>query len=209
VIGQIPSNLLLTRVSPRWVIPSLEVGWGIATICTSRVESYKALYALRFLVGFFEWVQSVFCKCDAVLTCIGRSGFYPGIHYMLGSWYTPREIGKRAMIFWLAGSVGNMFSGFLQAAAYRNLGGVHGYEGWRWLFITIPLALMGYIFFPNLPQDGKRTWWTTDKEHVLASERMEAVGRAGKQPWTKAKVRSILLSWHTYLLRKYHLKSTI
>lgn len=54
VIGQIPSNLLLTRVSPRWVIPSLEVGWGIATICTSRVESYKALYALRFLVGFFE-----------------------------------------------------------------------------------------------------------------------------------------------------------
>jgi len=56
VIGQIPSNLLLTRVSPRWVIPSLEVGWGIATICTSRVESYKALYSLRFLVGLFEYV---------------------------------------------------------------------------------------------------------------------------------------------------------
>ncbi|KAI4725588.1 MFS general substrate transporter [Aureobasidium sp. EXF-10728] len=187
VIGQIPSNLLLTRVSPRWIIPSLEVGWGIATICTSRVESYKALYALRFLVGFFE------------------SGFYPGIHYMLGSWYTPREIGKRSMIFWLAGSVGNMFSGFLQAAAYKNLSGVHGHAGWRWLFIidgiiTLPLALMGYIFFPNLPHDGKKTWWTTEKEHVLAVERMQAVGRAGKQPWTKAKVRSILLSWHTYLL---------
>ncbi|KAH0359669.1 MFS general substrate transporter, partial [Aureobasidium melanogenum] len=187
VIGQIPSNLLLTRVSPRWVIPSLELGWGIATICTSRVESYKALYALRFLVGFFE------------------SGFYPGIHYMLGSWYTPREIGKRSMIFWLAGSVGNMFSGFLQAAAYKNLNGVHGHAGWRWLFIidgiiTIPLALMGYIFFPNLPQSGKKTWWITEKEHHLSSERMKAVGRVGKQPWTKAKVRSILLSWHTYLL---------
>lgn len=25
VIGQIPSNLLLTRVSPRWVIPSVRV----------------------------------------------------------------------------------------------------------------------------------------------------------------------------------------
>ncbi|KAK7751810.1 hypothetical protein SLS62_006296 [Diatrype stigma] len=54
VIGQIPSNLLLTRVSPRWVIPSLEVGWGIATICTASVKSYQSLYALRFLVGFFE-----------------------------------------------------------------------------------------------------------------------------------------------------------
>ncbi|CAM1502329.1 Fc.00g043130.m01.CDS01 [Cosmosporella sp. VM-42] len=187
VIGQIPSNLLLTRVSPRWVIPSLEVGWGIATICTSAVQSYRALYALRFLVGFFE------------------SGFYPGIHYLLGSWYTPREIGKRAMIFWLAGSIGQMFSGFLQAAAYKNLNGVHGHAGWRWLFIidgiiTLPLAIAGYVFFPNLPQDGVKTWWTTEKEHTIAVERMRAVGRAGKEPWTKAKLRRILLSWHTYLL---------
>ncbi|KAK9236284.1 major facilitator superfamily [Lipomyces kononenkoae] len=186
VIGQIPANLLLTRVSPRWVIPSLEVGWAIATICTSSVKSYNSLYALRFLVGLFE------------------SGFYPGIHYMLGSWYTPREIGKRSMIFWLAGAIGGMFSGFLQAAAYTNLNGVNGFAGWRWLFIidgiiTLPLALAGYIFFPNIPQHGKKTWWTTEKEHILSIERMKAVGSAGKQPWTKEKVKRILLSWHTYL----------
>ncbi|KAJ5518609.1 Major facilitator superfamily domain general substrate transporter [Penicillium expansum] len=187
VIGQIPSNLLLTRISPRWVIPTLEVGWGLATICTSSVKSYKALYALRFLVGFFE------------------SGFYPGIHYLLGSWYTPREIGKRAMIFWLAGSVGTLFSGFLQAAAYTNLNGTHGYAGWRWLFIidgiiTLPLALAGYVFFPNLPQSGKKTWWTTEEEHLLSIKRMENIGRVGKKPWTIAKAKAILLSWHTYLL---------
>lgn len=52
--NRLASNLLLTRVSPRWVIPTLEVGWGIATICTSRVSNYKALYAVRFLVGVFE-----------------------------------------------------------------------------------------------------------------------------------------------------------
>ncbi|KAH8878540.1 MFS general substrate transporter [Thozetella sp. PMI_491] len=187
VIGQIPSNLLLTRVSPRWVIPSLEVGWGIATICTASVQSYQALYALRFLVGLFE------------------SGFYPGIHYMLGSWYTPREIGKRAMIFWLAGSIGSLFSGFLQAAAYTNLNGVHGHAGWRWLFIidgiiTLPLAVAGYLFFPNLPQGGKKTWWTTEEEHLLSVKRMQAIGRAGKEPWTRAKIFRILRSWHTYLL---------
>ncbi|KAH7470126.1 hypothetical protein FOMA001_g14653 [Fusarium oxysporum f. sp. matthiolae] len=187
VIGQIPSNLLLTRVSPRWVIPSLEVGWGIATICTSAVQSYRSLYVLRFFVGFFE------------------SGFYPGIHYMLGSWYTPREIGKRAMLFWLAGSVGSMFSGFLQGAAYTNLNGVHGRAGWRWLFIidgliTVPLAIAGYFFFPNLPQDGERTWWTTEEEHILSVKRMQAIGRAGKQPWTKDRVKKVLSSWHTYHL---------
>jgi hypothetical protein len=33
------------------------------------------------------------------------------------------------MIFWTAGTVGQMFSGFLQAAAYTNLNGVNGYKG--------------------------------------------------------------------------------
>ena len=110
------------------------------------------------------------------------------------------------MIFWLAGSVGTLFSGFLQSAAYTNLDNVGGRAGWRWLFIvdgiiTLPLALAGYIFFPNDPQHGKRTWWTTEKEHQIAAARMRSVGRATKGPWTKAKLRRIALSWHTYLLR--------
>ncbi|KAE8370148.1 major facilitator superfamily domain-containing protein [Aspergillus caelatus] len=179
-------NQLVTSTSI-YTVGYLEVGWGIATICTSSVQSYRSLYAIRFLVGLFE------------------SGFYPGIHYLLGSWYTPREIGKRAMVFWLAGSIGTLFSGFLQAAAYTNLNGVHGHAGWRWLFIidgiiTLPLAVAGFLFFPNLPQDGKKTWWTTEDEHILSVKRMEAVGRAGKEPWTVAKAKRIFLSWHTYLL---------
>jgi peptidoglycan/LPS O-acetylase OafA/YrhL len=78
----------------------------------------------------------------------------------------------------------------------------------RWLFIidgiiTLPLAVMGYVFFPNLPQDGVRTWWTTQREHEISVERMRAIGRAGKEKWTMAKFKSILLSWHTYFLRMY------
>ncbi|EEA23625.1 hypothetical protein EYB25_006348 [Talaromyces marneffei] len=187
VIGQVPFNLLLTRVSPRWVIPSLEVGWGMAVICMSSVKSYQALYALRFLVGIFE------------------SGFYPGIHYMLGSWYKPSEIGKRAMIFWIAGSIGQLFSGFLQSAAYTNLDGVYGRAGWRWLFIidgiiTFPLAVAGYLFFPNLPHSGIKTWYITEEEQEISIQRMKSIGRAGKAPWTAAKVKSLLTSWHTYIL---------
>lgn len=35
VIGQIPSNLLLTRISPRWVIPSvsIRIHRGCDTVC--------------------------------------------------------------------------------------------------------------------------------------------------------------------------------
>ena len=124
-------------------------------MCMSSVKSYRALYALRFLVGLFEYVSPTKKNVFLSNNFDSRSGFYPGIHYLLGSWYTPQEIGKRSMTFWLAGSIGQLFSGFLQAAAYTNLDGVEGRAGWRWLFIidgiiTIPLALAGFIFFPNL-----------------------------------------------------------
>lgn len=126
---------------------------------------------------------------------------------MLGSWYKPSEIGKRAMIFWIAGSVGQLFSGFLQSAAYTNLDGVYGRAGWRWLFIidgiiTFPLAVAGYFFFPNLPHSGTKTWYITEEEQEISIQRMKSIGRAGKAPWTRAKVKTLLTSWHTYLLRK-------
>ncbi|KAK4685091.1 MFS transporter, ACS family, pantothenate transporter, partial [Tremellales sp. Uapishka_1] len=187
VIGQIPANLFLTRFDPRWVIPSLELTWGICTLGSYAVKSYKALYALRFLVGLCE------------------SGFYPGIHYILGSWYTKREIGKRAMIFWLAGTIGTMFSGFLQTAAHTHLEGVNGLAGWRWLFIidaifTLPIAILGFFFLPNLPLEGKRSWWLTEDEFALARSRLQHEGHAGKTPWTWPKLRKLLTSWHTYFL---------
>jgi ACS family pantothenate transporter-like MFS transporter len=36
----------------------------------------------------------------------------------------------------MGNSLGSMFSGYLQAAAYSNLDGVYGRAGWRWLFIV-------------------------------------------------------------------------
>ncbi|KAJ7717984.1 major facilitator superfamily domain-containing protein [Mycena metata] len=187
VIGQVPSNLLLTRISPQYVIPTLELAWGLATLGTYSVKSVKALYALRFLVGLFE------------------SGFYPGMHYILGSWYTPRELAKRSTIFWTAGSLGTMFSGFLQTAAYNNLDGVRGLAGWRWLMIvdaivTIPIAIFGFVFLPNLPWAAKPSLLLTAEDIALARARMKAIGRKESQPWTKAKLRRILTSWYLYIL---------
>jgi MFS family permease len=67
VVGQIPVNLFLTRVPPRYVICfvsllsasaayslQLELGWGVATLGSYAVKNYQSLYALRFLVGLFE-----------------------------------------------------------------------------------------------------------------------------------------------------------
>lgn len=75
VIGQIPSNLILTRVRPSIWIPSLEVIWTILTFSLCRCNTATQIYAVRFFVGLAE------------------SAFYPGMQYVIGSWY--RYIGSQ------------------------------------------------------------------------------------------------------------------
>ena len=112
VLGEIPSNMILTRVRPSIWIPLLEVFWTILTFCTSRCNTAQQLYAVRFLVGLAE------------------AGFYPGMQYLIGSWYRKDELAKRSCILHAGGHVASMFSGYLMAAVY-NLEGVYGYRGWQ------------------------------------------------------------------------------
>src|ERR1700753_2923439 len=54
VLGQIPFMFLFTRVPMHWLIPFLDICWGIFTLLQYRVHSYAELMAYRFLVGWFE-----------------------------------------------------------------------------------------------------------------------------------------------------------
>lgn len=83
----------------------------------------------------------------------------------------------------MGNSLGSMFSGYLQAAAYRNLNGVYGRAGWRWLFIvqgiiTLPISFLGFAFWPGLPISPKR-WFFTDEEYALAVKRIPTVEQEG------------------------------
>lgn len=49
VIGQIPSNLILTRVNAPRYIAFLELAWTAFTFGTAGVKNTRTLYALRFL----------------------------------------------------------------------------------------------------------------------------------------------------------------
>lgn len=91
---------------------------GIFTFAQAGTHNVGQLYAFRFLVGFFE------------------SSFFPVLLYILGSWYTKTELAKRTAIFHMTAPLGSAFGGYLQAAVYKNLDGVHGLTGWRWLYIV-------------------------------------------------------------------------
>ncbi|KAL2414699.1 Pantothenate transporter liz1 [Exophiala dermatitidis] len=187
VIGQWPSNFILTRVPAHIWIPFLEIGWTIFTFALAGAKSYQALLGLRFVVGLFE------------------AGYWPALYYILGSWYTKRELGKRNGILQSAVSIGPIFSGFLQAGIYNGLNGHAGLAGWRWLFIingiiSLPIALLAYFCLPDTPGTAKPNWLFTERDIELSKERMARVGRAPEgKPYTAKVILGYFLSWKTVL----------
>ncbi|KAK7937352.1 major facilitator superfamily transporter [Apiospora aurea] len=185
VIGELPSNLMLTRVRPRYWIPFCEVAWSVLTILLIKCNTPTQIYVLRFFIGLAE------------------STFYPGMQYIIGSWYRKDELAKRSCLFHAMGNVGSMVSGYLMAASH-GLDGVHGWHGWQWLFITntvvsLPIALAGFFFLPDIPEI-TTAWYFTSDEVALAKERMELEGRATRQPFTRKKITNIFSTWHIYML---------
>lgn len=75
VLGQLPFMYLFTRVPMYYLIPLMDVAWGIFTLLQYRVTTFAELAAYRFLVGWFE------------------AAFFPAIHYIFGMCAAPpREL---------------------------------------------------------------------------------------------------------------------
>jgi hypothetical protein len=66
VLGQLPLMYLFTRVPMYYLIPIMDIAWGVFTLLQYRVTSFAELAAYRFLVGWFE------------------AAFFPAIHYIFG-----------------------------------------------------------------------------------------------------------------------------
>ncbi|KAJ5714591.1 uncharacterized protein N7483_011772 [Penicillium malachiteum] len=182
VIDQIPSNLLLTRIKPRYWIPTAELLWTVLTFSLSRCNTLTQFYAIRT--------------------------FYPGMQYIIGSWYRKDELAKRSYIFHTSGGVASMFSGYLMDAVL-NLAGKGGFKGWQWLFlingiISLPVAISSYFVLPDVPEISE-PWYLTKEKVALAQQRMQMEDRKNRGPFTKAKLKKIFSSWHIYLLSLLHI----
>lgn len=178
----IPCNIALYYIKPRIFFPSMVVCWAALTIVTAAAKTPQHIMAIRFFVG------------------IAESSTFIGTHYILGSWYTETELGKRSGIFTASGLAGTMFGGFIQSGIYRSMNGLSGLAGWQWLFIidgiiTLPVAVYGYLLFPDTPS-------TTSAPYLSAEERALAVSRVPEVPEQKpisfAFVKRVLRSWQFY-----------
>ncbi|KAL5000857.1 major facilitator superfamily domain-containing protein [Aspergillus recurvatus] len=192
------SHLLSLFSNQQWIhlvrlsfwCPSWECLWVIVTFASAAVKTPYQLYACRLLVGLAEGT------------------FYPAVHTVLGGWYTKRELAKRACIFFGSAFVGSMFSGYLQAALYTGMNGVHGLSGWRWLFIfdgviTFPMAIWGYLALPDLPSN-TRVIWLRAEEKELALSRMRRAGKSLEEPITWKGTKRVLSKWHFWVYTAYY-----
>jgi ACS family pantothenate transporter-like MFS transporter len=186
VIGQLPSQFILTKVRPSIWIPSCELVWKLLTFCLAGATSSNQVIAIRFFVGLVESI------------------FYPAAHFLIRSWYKPSELGKRACVFHSSAAAAGMFSGYLQAAVYKGLNGVLGKAGWQWLFImdgviSLPICLAGFFFIPDLPEN-TRAFYLSVEDAKLARRRMDEVGRAPRRVLGWGILRRVFTRWHVYAL---------
>ncbi|EEY15279.1 vitamin H transporter [Verticillium alfalfae VaMs.102] len=162
VTGQIPFFFLVTYIPMHWLIPFLDISWGIFTLLQYRVQGFPELAAYRFLVGFFE------------------AAFFPLIHYVLGAWYRGDEIARRGGIFYTGLSLGTLTAGLIQAGASARLDGVNGLEGWRWMYIicaiiTIPVGILGYFVIPGTPDQPNRRLKLQDLKKIFLKPQFWAI----------------------------------
>ncbi|KAF9064790.1 MFS general substrate transporter [Rhodocollybia butyracea] len=184
VIGQYPATLLMVKVSPSIWLPSCEIFWTVLVMCCAVAKNVKTLYALRFLIGMAE------------------ASAYPGMLWVLGSWYGPAELAKRTILFICCSSAGTMFSGYLQAAVYNNLNGIHGRAGWQWLFlidgvISLPIALAGYFMIPDTPDrvNPRTRFWFREKDIRIGQERAVRFKRAPTKGFTVKDMLAAFKNW--------------
>ncbi|GAA6052636.1 hypothetical protein JCM3770_003905 [Rhodotorula araucariae] len=182
-IAMLPQNLLVQFVPARIVFPLMTVTWGSLTMVTAAAKSTSHLCAIRFFQGMAE------------------ASTFVGAHLIMGSWYTETELCKRGAIFSSAAQIATLFSGVMQARIYTSMNGLHGLEGFRWLFIicgaiTIPIGIYGYLCFPDTPQRNRSVVFS-------ATERELAASRIPPRPETKLDrtiFRRVLGSWRWWIM---------
>jgi len=54
ILSELPSNLVLKKISPKIWLPLLTILWGVVAMCLGFVKDYGGFLAVRALLGLTE-----------------------------------------------------------------------------------------------------------------------------------------------------------
>jgi ACS family tartrate transporter-like MFS transporter len=158
---EVPSNLILARVGARRWIARIMVTWGLISVLMMFVQGKWSFYVLRFALG------------------VAEAGFLPGIIYYLSQWF-PKAERARAVSWFMIGIPLSTVIGGPIAGALLQLDGLHGLQGWQWLFLIegLPAVLLGFVTWFLLPDTPRDVRWLSDAEKEQVIARLDAERRA-------------------------------
>jgi len=159
---QLPATICLRFVGPRIFFATITTLFGIITLSTAFITTWRQMIALRVLLG------------------ISMSGIYPGLTYLISTWFTRREQQLR-YAFLQSGEVAILATGsIVNYAINKNLDHWHGYRSWQMMYIvqgsiTIFLGLITYFWIVDFPEHSHKSFlFLTPAEAQLAVSRINA-----------------------------------
>jgi sugar phosphate permease len=156
---EVPSNILLKYIGPRFYLPLLVCGFGFVSMCTAFVKSYEGLLVARFFLGVFE------------------GGAMPGMAFFLSCFYKRKELLFRIGIYVSAASMAGAFGGLLATGLSQiprwGLSSMPLYE-WRNIFffeglLTLIVGIIAPKWMPTTPSDA---YFLTERERKIAAQRL-------------------------------------
>ncbi|KAK3329925.1 MFS general substrate transporter [Apodospora peruviana] len=157
---QLPSTIAVRTFGPRRWFAAITFSFGLITLCTGFVTTWKQIIALRILLG------------------AATSGIYPGLTCLISAWYPRREQQLR-FAFMQSGEVIILATGTLvNYSLHRHANGYRGLESWRWMFIvqglcTCIIGIATYWWMVDFPENSFKSFkFMTPAEASIVSRRI-------------------------------------
>ncbi|KAJ9656991.1 hypothetical protein H2198_004591 [Neophaeococcomyces mojaviensis] len=173
ICAQLPATIIMRFVGPPIFFSCTTVCFGLITLCTAFISSWRQMIALRVLLG------------------VSMSGIYPGLTYLISAWYARRDQQLR-FAFLQSGEVIILATGSIVNFGLNQLGGQHSLAGWRWMYIvqgsiTMVLGLLTFLWIPHFPESAGKTirFLTTEEtDFVLAKIDRDRRDAGKPEPFT-------------------------
>lgn len=156
ILSEVPSNLVLKKLTPSRWIAFITVAWGIIATLTGVVQNYAGLIAVRLALGAVE------------------GGLFPGMAIYLTFFYTKRELALRIGYLFVSAALAGACGGLL-AFGIGHMQGIAGQSGWRWIMIIegLPTFVLGIATWWILPDNPETAYFLNDQEKKLAASRLK------------------------------------
>jgi MFS family permease len=198
VLFDFPSNLVMSRLSPRVWMARIVFAVGVIGCCFAAVQAAWSVKFLRFLLG------------------VVIAGMWPGMAYYLTLFYPPSRTGKRIGYYFTASQVSAAVVG-LVSAGFQKMDGLGGLVGFQWMFLiwgllAVILGVTLLWWLPDRPlapghervRTGFMKWLPASPEVLKGEDAMVHYHDLRRvyhpRPWTMKDLGNVLIDWRLWPL---------